>query len=354
MGDRPNDPTPADPGSRPTRRPAVDRNRSGRTAGSRSSATGNRSSGSRSSGNRASGKGSATVRAAGSRPPGNRSSSARAADARSSGRPKAGAAARSTAGPRSTNSARQSRGNHAEPLAEPGEGRKGWTQNPVVLLSILTAVVVGLVVYAFVLRPEAPTASPQGGTPTTTIDPEAPGTTLPAAAFTTYTSAEDGFTIAYPKDWPLLPVGDEGGLALDAGGADAVDVRLVQRMDGATTAENLEDVKAVTDGIVGLNPTARILKQQAITVDGMPGYYYLYTFIEPETGAEGAHAHYFLFRGRNMYTLVFQALPSDGFAPLAGVFDQIAGSFKTRPDTAPPEPTASSTVPPEATTTVPG
>ena len=274
---------------------------------------------------------------------------------RPSNRPSARSnAGRSTAPARSDDPGTPSRGKQAERLAEPVEGRKGWTQNPVVLLSILTAVVVGLVVYAFVLRPEAPTGTTQGPTPTTTIDPEAPGTTLPASAFTTYTSAEDGFTIAYPKDWPLLPVGDEGGLALDAGGADAVDVRLVQRMEGATTAENLADVKAVTDGIVGLNPTARILKQQAITVDGMPGYYYLYTFIEPETGAQGAHAHYFLFRGRNMYTLVFQALPQDGFAPLAGVFDQIAGSFKTRPDTAPPEPTASSTVPPEATTTVPG
>ncbi len=79
----------------------------------------------------------------------------------------------------------------------------------------------------------------------------------------------------------------------------------------------------------------------------MPGYYYLYTFIDGETGAEGAHAHYFLFRGRNMYTLVFQALPSDGFSRLSGVFDQIAASLQTRPDTG-PAPTETTAAPPPA------
>ena len=68
-------------------------------------------------------------------------------------------------------------------------------------------------------------------------------------------------------------------------------------------------------------------------VDGMPGYYYLYTFNEAETGAEGAHAQYFLFRGRNMYTLVFQALPPRASSRLSRVFDQMAESFQTVPDT---------------------
>jgi hypothetical protein len=212
----------------------------------------------------------------------------------------------------------------------------------VVLLSVLTVVVVSLVVYALVLRPSQNGGTPSGTSVTSTsIDPEAPGTTMPESAFTTYTNDQEGFTIKHPQAWTHLEVGDEGGMALDAGGGDAVDVRLLQRTEVPTTAENLENVKAFTDGIVGLNPTAVILKQQAITLNGMPGYYYLYTFTEPETGAEGAHAHYFLFRGRNMYTLVFQALPSEGFSQLSGVFDQMAASFQTRPDTAPAPTTTS-------------
>ena len=221
----------------------------------------------------------------------------------------------------------------------------------VVALSIMSVFVVGLIVYAFVLRP-ADAGSPAGSAQTTTtVDPEAPGTTLPEAEFATYTNEAEGFTIKYPKTWPQLPVGDEGGVAFDAGGEDAVDVRLLQRTEVPTTAENLENIKAFTDGIIGLNRTAVILKQQAITLNGMPGYYYLYTFVVGETGAEGAHAQYFMFRGRNMYTLVFQALPSEGFTRLSKVFDQVAGSFQTRPDTAPgPDPAP----PAETTTTVPG
>ena len=224
--------------------------------------------------------------------------------------------------------------------------KKKATQNPVVLLSILTAVVVGLVVYAFVLRPASPPSSTGTAGPTTTIDPEAPGTTMPATEFTAYTDPAGTFSIQYPRAWPQLGVGDEGGLALDAGGGDAVDIRLLQRTEVPTTPDNLENIKAFTDGIVGLNPTAVILKQQKITLDGMPGYYYLYTFTDSETGAEGAHAQYFLFRGRNMYTLVFQALPSEGFARLSAVFDQIAASLRTPPDTASaPADTSTTTTP---------
>jgi len=215
----------------------------------------------------------------------------------------------------------------------------------VVILSVLTVIVVSLVVYAFVLRPSAKVGTPAASGPTTTLGPDAPGPSVPESELATYTSEKEGFTIKYPKAWPFLAVGDEGGLALDAGGGDAVDVRLLQRTEIPTTPENLVNIKTFTDGVVGTNRSAVILKQQEISLNEMPGYYYLYTFIEPETGAEGAHAHYFLFRGRNMYTLVFQALPSDGFARLSGVFDQIASSFQTRPDTAPVEATTTTTPP---------
>ncbi len=221
----------------------------------------------------------------------------------------------------------------------------------IVVLSVLTVVVLSLIVYAFVLRPSAKVGTGAGSslTTTTVVGGEAPGTTVAESEFATFTSEQDGFSIRYPKAWPFLEVGDEGGVAWDVGGADAVDVRLLQRTEVPTTAENLSNIKALTDGIVGTNKTAVILKEQPITLNGMPGYYYLYTFTEPQTGAEGAHAHYFLFRGRNMYTLIFQALPADGFIRLSKVFDQVAGSFQTRPDTS-PAPT-----PGEApTTTVPG
>jgi len=219
----------------------------------------------------------------------------------------------------------------------------------VVVLSVVTLLVVALVVYAFVLSPSVGTGSTAAGGTPTTIDPEAPGTTLPEEDFTSFTSERLGFSIKFPKEWGFEE-GAEGDLFVDAGGdGDAVNTRLLHRTEVPTTAENLENVKAFTDGVVGLNKTAVILRQQAITLNGMPGYYYLYTFTEQKTGAEGAHAHYFLFRGHNMYTLVFQALPSEGFTRLSKVFDQIASSFQTRPDTGPPPTTAGTTTTTTAT-----
>ena len=211
----------------------------------------------------------------------------------------------------------------------------------VVLLSVLTVVVVSLIVYAFVLKPAEPTGNPSAASQTTTtVDPAAPGPSLPESAFARFTSEKQGFSIDYPKDWGLFET-ETGELALDAGGNDVVSVSLFMRTDVPTTVDNLANIKAFTDGAVTSNKSAQILKVQAIMVDGMPGYYYLYTFTDAETGAEGAHAHYFLFRGRNMYVMIFQALPSDGFARLSSVFDQMAESLTTRPDTgaAPETPT---------------
>ncbi|MEA2902164.1 MAG: PsbP-like protein [Actinomycetota bacterium] len=303
MGDRPQDQAPADS---PTPRPA-----------------------------RARGAASSRPRPAGRA--GGRPAAARAA-ARSSAAPATGSRppTRPARGGRPAATASTADGG-AQPPAGPapsGRNRRQPSQNTmVVLLSVVTVAVISLVVYAFVLKPAENTASPGAGIQTsTTLDPAAPGTTLPDDSFATYTSSTQGFRIKYPQEWTVVPV-QEGELDLDAGGSDAVSVRLLQQTEVPTNQENVANIKAFTDGLVGSNKSAKILKVQGITVDGMPGYYYLYTYTDPETGAEGAHAQYFLFRGRNMYTIVFQANPSEGFTRLSKVFDQMAESFETAPDT---------------------
>jgi hypothetical protein len=71
-----------------------------------------------------------------------------------------------------------------------------------------------------------------------------------------------------------------------------------------------------------------VLKAEATTVGGLPGVYYLYTFGK---GADrGAHTHWFAFHGRDMYSLVFQALPDTGFAALAPDFDAVVSSFRVQ------------------------
>lgn len=346
MGEGPHDPPAADDsGPRPRRpRPATgDRARPAARGGSRARTATPRPAANRAAGNRSVGSRAAVGSTAGRRPPAR------------TGRPPSGTGAtRAASGARPDDRApaespsRRPSGASARPRpSAPGPGpRSGPSRTTLItVLSVLTVVVVSLVVYAFILRPSEGSGGQAVTTgPTTTLDPDAPGTTLPDSQFANYTSEAQGFSIRHPKEWQALD--DEGGLLLDAGGGDVVSVRLVQRTEVPTTVDNLANIKAFTDGLVGSNRTAVILKQQTIVVDGMPGYYYLYTFTDEETGGQGVHAHYFLFRGRNMYTMIFQALPSDGFPGLSRVFDQIAISFRTEPDTGPAPASTAPAAPP--------
>jgi hypothetical protein len=109
-------------------------------------------------------------------------------------------------------------------------------------------------------------------------------------------------------------------------GQDAVTVKRTE-LASPVDASNLADLRAVTDAVLTSAPAhLGILKAEATSLDGLPAVYYLYTF---GSGAQrGAHTHYFAFRGRNMYSLVFQALPDSGFAALAPTFDAVVSSFR--------------------------
>jgi len=206
----------------------------------------------------------------------------------------------------------------------------------VALLSVLTVVVIVAAGLAFVItsgRSDGNDALP---------DPAPADTPLPVTAFR---DAETGFTVEYPRTWQRVQVPvAEYRLAVDGGNNVAFTIRVVPIQTPATAA-NLENFKAVTDGLVGSNATVKVLKQQAITQNGMIGYYYFYTFTDG--AVQAVHAHYFLFSGNKMNVLVFQSLPDD-FETLAATFDKIAASFRSDPNV-PPTSTAPAPAP---TTTV--
>jgi hypothetical protein len=205
--------------------------------------------------------------------------------------------------------------------------------------------VVLVAVLAFTLAPGG-----KGGSGPATSGTTVPGTpaTVPASELATFRDDATGFSIKYPRSWRKADIPDGPiRLVLLAGGLNGVSVR-VDRTEVPTTSENIDNIKAVTDGIVGTNPTAKVLEQRKVTLNGMPGYYYLYTFTDEETGAEGAHGHYFIFKGRKMHSLVFQTIPPQDFGQLASVFDQVAESFQSDPDLEAP---AATTAP--ATTAAP-
>jgi hypothetical protein len=216
---------------------------------------------------------------------------------------------------------------------EPAPPPAPRSQNKLIIaLSVATVVVIGLIALAVAISNRS---SDDG------IPPAAKPTEVPT---TTFKDTETGFTVQYPRSWHKVdvPVADYR-LAVDGGNEVAFTIRVVPIQTPAT-AENLENFKAVTDGLVVSNSTVKVLKNQAISLNGMLGYYYFYTF--QDGGVDAVHAHYFLFSGNKMNVLVFQALPDD-FQNMAATFDKIAESFKSDPNI----PSAAATSNPTTSTT---
>lgn len=185
------------------------------------------------------------------------------------------------------------------------------------MLSALTVLALVLVGLAFTV----------GGSGSGSASLPAPAAEAPVPT-RTFTDRATGFTVEYPRAWRQVnvPLADYR-LALDAGNNAAMTIRVVPIAEPATTA-NLQNFKAYTDGAVALNSSVRVLKQQAVTYNGMLGYYYFYTF--QDGPVEAVHAHYFLFSGKKMNILVFQSFPDD-FERMAPLFDQVAESFRSDP-----------------------
>lgn len=155
-----------------------------------------------------------------------------------------------------------------------------------------------------------------------------PSGKLPAsysAGFVTYHDPAGHFTISYPHTWTRVP-DSTGALVLAIGGENALSVRRFP-LQQSVNPSDLADMRSVTDAILS-TPSAHltVLADQPITVNGVTGLYYLYYF--PNGGSEGVHAHYFLFQGHALYTMVFQVVPTANFQKFANTFDAVAKSFQ--------------------------
>jgi hypothetical protein len=150
----------------------------------------------------------------------------------------------------------------------------------------------------------------------------APAAAAPSAV---YHDSALHFSVSSPVDWH--PEATTDGVLLAAAGKDAVSIRHIALEDPVDT-NNVEAMRAVTDAVLA-NPGAkvRVLSTQRTTVGGLPALYYLYTFDDAE-GTPGAHGHYFVFSGRDMYTVVCQALPASGFQRLAPTFDAVVSTLR--------------------------
>ena len=158
-------------------------------------------------------------------------------------------------------------------------------------------------------------------------EPPAPA----ANAFVRFRDAAGGISISYPARWRRVVPRDPEVRLLAQGEGSSMLVRTAD-LGVEIGPENLGVAKRLTDKFVRAAGQAKLLRQpQRVTLGGLPGYLYLYTFSSAATGQRGAHAHYFLFRGQTLITLVFQTEPAERLARLAPLFDRLGETLRPTP-----------------------
>jgi hypothetical protein len=196
------------------------------------------------------------------------------------------------------------------------------------LLAIVAGVLVlaGLAVPAAIFGPQLiGIEEPSKDSPPGSSSTAAP----PPANFTEFRSDKTGIALSYPADWIQMKTADPQILLLASNGPqDSFLVRAVE-LPTPVGQEQLGEAKQLTDQIVGANRTAQLLVEpQKIEMGGLPGYWYFYSFTDEASGQQGAHSHFFLFKGNTMLTFVFQTVPLEKFQESASTFDQITGSLR--------------------------
>lgn len=158
--------------------------------------------------------------------------------------------------------------------------------------------------------------------------PGAPGDAK-AGEVTEFRNDQVGIALSYPSSWVQLKTKDPQILLLASDGPENSFLIRAVDLPKPVGQPQLGAARQLTDQIVASNKTAKMITEpKQIQLGGLPGYWYLYSFKDDVSGQEGAHSHFFLFKGRTMLTFVFQTLPVDKFQQSAPVFDQITSSFR--------------------------
>ncbi len=240
---------------------------------------------------------------------------------------------------------------------EEGPKRRGGllTKQVQVDARMILAIVAVLALFAgaYVLGQRQGESAPdtQASGPTASTIPPLPKDFLP------FEDKDTGVKLAYPKDWAQVSTKD-----LDASyrllvsvpkSKDNFRVR-VNAYSSEVTKANVADQKAVIDAIFS-EEKITILSDTVVEVNGLPALFYVYKFTD-STGEPGYHAHFFVFQGRKMVSLVFEAIPEARYGLLAPVFDAVANSLQVAPGEPPAflqELTGTETTVPGATTVPP-
>ena len=145
-----------------------------------------------------------------------------------------------------------------------------------------------------------------------------------------FTDTLTDVSIAYPSTWDRRIAADQAvrlvASSPDASAAVSISVR---KSDLETvTARHPSDRSTAHRRPAARGRPHRALPEPApVTVDGLPGYRYTYTY-RNDGGGRGAHIHYFLFKADRLIQMVLQAVPATKLAALQPEFDEIARTFR--------------------------
>ena len=179
------------------------------------------------------------------------------------------------------------------------------------LVAVLALVVGGVVGRSIVPTPDEPTR---------------PATTRFADTLT-------DVAVSYPRTWVRRNPHDQAVriLASSPDGSAALSVSVRKSgVEEPITQETLPVVRPLTDDLLKAdNRITALTDPVAVTVGGLPGYRYRYTYRMADK-TDGAHVHYYLFKDERLVQLVLQAVPATQLPALQPTFDQIADTFEGR------------------------
>jgi hypothetical protein len=137
-------------------------------------------------------------------------------------------------------------------------------------------------------------------------------------------------SISYPATW-LRRIAKDQAVRLVASAPDesaSVSVSVRKTDLETVTFDTLPIVRPLTDDLLRVDKrVAKIGEPVPVRVGGLPGYRYTYTY-RKDDGTDGAHIHYYLFKGQRLIQMVLQAVPAARLPALQSTFDRIAATFQ--------------------------
>ncbi|MDQ3354578.1 MAG: hypothetical protein M3507_08915 [Actinomycetota bacterium] len=222
-----------------------------------------------------------------------------------------------------------------------GGGRRGWSRGHIVAL---VAALAALAAVFLATRGGEVEQLPQSDDVADEVLEADPLTGIPED-YRQYRDEATGFTLAHPETWvPIARPEKDMRLVLSAGADSSLLVRYNLNDEAVDTSADLEKVRAFTDLVAEGTEGAQVVKRQAFNLHGINGISYLSRYTNEETGRPLVNAHYFLFQGRKMFTVLFQIVPfppvepEDDFTRLLPDINAVLDSFTIEPGEAPPVP----------------